>query len=475
MIAMTKMKQSTQPFNQGKRERDRGVILTHQGLVKLQDAKQEAEYRENRGNRYTLETLSACTQLSCDTVMKVLACEEKVDKSTLKKFFAAFALSLEAGDYYKPQATDKRLDLSPVDFEPKLPEGQLALGSPFYIERPTIEEECYQTVLQAGALIRIKAPRRMGKTSLMERILDRATKEGCHGVSLSLQMADSDRFENLDKFLRWFCACITQDLQLPKCLDDYWDDLFGSKISCKIYFEQCLLAKIDRPLVLGLDDVDRLFQYPDLADDFFSLLRAWHEDAKNREIWKKLRLVVAHSTEVYIPLNLNQSPFNVGLPIELPEFSSDRIQLLAQRYGLDWSEQEVEQLMSLVGGHPYLVQLTLYHLWRQDITLEQLLEMLPNDANSIYRPYLQEQLANLQDNDSNLAAAFAKVVSADRAIELDLLAAYKLQSLGLIHFQGKQVIPSCQLYAQYFRHYFNGATDLTGVGNRELRVGNIHN
>ncbi|HLO47331.1 MAG TPA: AAA-like domain-containing protein, partial [Kamptonema sp.] len=49
--------------------------------------------------------------------------------------------------------------------EPELPGGQVPLGSPFYIERPPIEERSCEEIRKAGALIRIKAPARCGKTS----------------------------------------------------------------------------------------------------------------------------------------------------------------------------------------------------------------------------------------------------------------------------------------------------------------------
>ena len=40
----------------------------------------------------------------------------------------------------------------------------VAFDSPFYVERPPIESDCCQQILQPGALIRIKAPEKMGKT-----------------------------------------------------------------------------------------------------------------------------------------------------------------------------------------------------------------------------------------------------------------------------------------------------------------------
>ncbi|MGG6295931.1 AAA-like domain-containing protein [Leptolyngbya sp. AN02str] len=446
----------TSSTSSSKRRRRRGVILTPTGFDKVQQAKTDVEFRDNGGSRYTLEALSERTGLAVDTLMKVFACEMGVDKQTLKAYFRSFGLTLEPADYDYPDpsadegnAADANETKEPEgEPEPDLPGGQVPLGSEFYIERTAIEADCYKTVLQPGGLIRIKAPRRMGKSSLMTRILQQAAHKGCQTVSLSFQLADKAIFKDLDHFLQWFCANVGLGLQIPKRLGDYWDDLFGSKISCKIYFEQYLLPQISQPLVLALDDVDRLFEYPDLADEFFGLLRSWHEEAKNRDIWKQLRLVVAHSTEVYIPLNVNQSPFNVGLPIELKAFTPEQVQTLAKRHGLDWDEAQTQQLMDLVGGYPYLIQLALYHLWHQDVTLEQLLQ--PEAiATGIYSEHLQRQLWNLQQS-PELAVAFSRVASAVTPVELNLVHAFKLQSLGLVQLQGSQAVPGCNLYARYF-------------------------
>lgn len=444
-------------MNQQKRRRRRGVILTLQGLEKLQQAKSKAEFQEKSGNRYTLEALSERTGLSMDTLMKLFGGEAGVDKQSLKCCFSAFKLVLEPSDYFWPPKIEEShvRDAKQVtkDVEPELPGGQVPLDSVFYVEREPLEAECYKTIVQPGALIRIKAPRRMGKTSLMARILHQAENQGYRTVPLSLQLADRGIFQDLDKFLHWFCANVSLGVELPNQLADYWDDIFGSKINCKLYFERYLLHATTQPLVLGLDDVDQLFQYPDLADDFFGLLRAWHEEAKNREIWKRLRLVVVHSTEVYIPLQMNQSPFNVGLPIELPEFTSEQVQGLALQHGLNWSDRQIEQLMALVGGHPYLLRVALYHLWRQDVTLEHLLQTFPTKAG-IYSDHLQRQLWNLQQH-PELAAAYGQVVMSRVPVELDFVQAFKLQSMGLVHLQGNQATPSCELYRQYFRDRFN--------------------
>ena len=337
--------------------------------------------------------------------------------------------------------------------EPELPGGQVDVASQFYVERPPIEERCYQTILQPSALIRIKAPRQMGKTSLMARILHHASCRDYRTVPLTFQLVDKTVFANLDKFLKWFCAYVGRELNIPNQLDDYWDEIFGSKVNCKDYFEKYLLPQIDTPLVLGLDEIDRVFQYPDIAEDFLGLLRAWHEESKRRDIWKKLRLIVVHSTEVYIPMNINQSPFNVGLPVDLPEFNAEQIQDLAARHNLNWSESEVAKLMALVGGHPYLVRVALYHISRSELTLDELIETAVADAG-IYSDHLRRQLWNLEEY-PELAEGMREIVAADIPVQLKAIQAFKLDSLGLVKLQGNECVPRCELYRQYFRSHLS--------------------
>lgn len=337
--------------------------------------------------------------------------------------------------------------------EPELPNGQVRLASAFYVERVPCETLCYKEILQPGALIRIKAPRQMGKTSLLARILCRANEQGYRTVPLSFQHADAAVFTNLNELLQWFCARITRKLRLRDRVEEYWTDTYGDKDNCTIYFEDYLLSQLDSPLVLGLDEVDRVFQYPKIADDFFGLLRAWYEEASygavDSDLWEKLRLVVVHSTEVYVPLNVNQSPFNVGLPIALPEFTREQVQDLTQRHGLSWNTFHVQQLMSLVGGHPYLVRLALYHVATGQITLDQLLQTAATEGG-LYGDHLRRHLWNLQQH-PELAVAFTKLVLANEPVELESVLAFKLHSMGLVQLHGNQVTPRFQLYQQYFR------------------------
>lgn len=281
------------------------------------------------------------------------------------------------------------------DVSPCYPSGSISVDSPFYLERLSLEKQVYQEIKKPGALIRIKAPREMGKTSLMLRSLEYAKTLGYRTVSLNLEQVDQAILSDLNQFMRWLCANVARQLQLEPKINDYWDEDMGGKISCTLYFQEYILEQIDTPLILALDELNQIFEHTQVAKDFLPLLRSWYEEAKRLPIWGKLRLVVVHSTEIYVPLQLNQSPFNVGLPIQLNNFSQEEVQQLAQRYGLNWEKaEEAKELMSMVEGHPALVHLAIYHFSQEEVSLAQLLKTA-HTANGIYAHHLQRHCAIL--------------------------------------------------------------------------------
>lgn len=349
-------------------------------------------------------------------------------------------------------STDRAATFLPIQKEssPRYPNGSLPIDSPYYIERAPLEELAYEEISKPGALVRIKAPQEMGKTSLMLRILEHATNQGYRTASLDLQQIDEDILNNLHRFLRWLCANVSYQLNLESKLDDYWDEDIGAKVSCTLYFQDYLLANVDGPLVLALDEVNQLFEHPQVAKDVLPLLRSWYEEAKRLSHWKKLRLVVIHSTEIYVPLQLKQSPFNVGLPVQLEGFSLEQIQQLATSYGVDRNEkkQVAQQLMDIVGGHPALIHITLYYLSRGEITLKELSNQ-SEEISSIYNYHLQRHWARLEEQ-PELLLALTTVIESSEPVSLEPIIAYKLSSMGLIKRLGNQVSPGCELYRLSF-------------------------
>ena len=270
---------------------------------------------------------------------------------------------------------------------------------------------------------------------------------------MHFQQADSQVLTDLNALLRWICANLTRQLNLESNINDYWDEELGCKMSCNLYIQECILQQIYSPIVVALDEVYEIIEHPQIAKDFFSLLRFWHERTKTDSNWQKLRLVMVHSTEIYIPLDINQSPLNVGLRIELEPFNQEQVKQLMQRHQLNLSSDELKKIMNLVAGHPYLVRLAFYYLKCQELSFENLLKTAATDTG-IYRDVLQRNLHILQKN-TELVEAFNKVLHSDSPVALEQIQGFKLHSIGLVNYYGNQVAVSCDLYRQYFREYLN--------------------
>ena len=138
----------------------------------------------------------------------------------------------------------------------------MPLDSVFYINRPIIQSLCYKSIQQPGTFLNICAPKQMGKTSLMSRIIAFAKSLGYQTFYLNLQLVDIKILQNLESFLQWFCARVTQELKLSQSnsnqaiyheqITDFCQNSLGSKSITTDYFNDIILAQSDRPLVIAI-------------------------------------------------------------------------------------------------------------------------------------------------------------------------------------------------------------------------------
>ncbi|NEP16328.1 MAG: hypothetical protein F6J97_05410 [Leptolyngbya sp. SIO4C1] len=430
---------------QSKQRRRRGVFLSHTGWQRLQAAEHKFEVQENQGVPSTLETLSAKTGLSPNTITKVRRQQAAVDRQTLEIYFNAFDLALTAEDYQTLESTT-----SPPATAEAI-RGQVPLNSPFYISRPPLESLCYETMQQPGALLHVRAPQQTGKTSLVTRTLLQARENGLTTLIVSMRLADSAVTDSLENFLRWFCAVVTRNLGLKNQLSELWDPFLGNSFNCTAYFEQYLLAELDEPLILVLDDVDSLFEAPDIAVDFFSMLRVWHEIAKygneSGNLWKMLRLILVHSHQIYSFDDVHV-PLNFGVTLDLPNFTQIQISDLIERYGIGRADILAPKLAHFLGGRPNLVQLTLHALSQKNLSIEELMQTAVS-PESVFADHLL-QCFKLLERYSELLSSMRQLIQSNQPILLPPLQSLQLVRLGLATCQNQKTQVHCQLYRAYF-------------------------
>lgn len=328
------------------------------------------------------------------------------------------------------------------------PNGIVPPQSQFYIPRLPLENRCKRELLQPFTLLRIKAPHTMGKSSLLNRLLVHARSHHFTTVRVNFQTADMEILADVRRVLRWLCVQIGRALDVPPKLDTYWSADLGSKMSCSLYMKRYLLPQVQGPLVLALDEASVLFDYPEVSKEFFAMLRTWHEYTKTEAAWEELRLVLVQATDAYVQLNVNQSPFNVGLGVQLQPFSIREVMRLAELHPLTLKPEQLEQLHTLVAGHPYLIRLALYHLARQDLTFTELVTNAGRD-DGIFGHHLQYLRWRLQTQ-PELMGAMQQLLASSGAIALPQVLGFKLQSTGLIQLAGDEAQLRCPLYQDYF-------------------------
>jgi hypothetical protein len=330
------------------------------------------------------------------------------------------------------------------------PNGTMDPESRFYIEREG-DALCQTDIARQGVTITIKAPRQLGKSSLLVRTMECAAAAGKTVAFLDFQLFDRDALESPEAFFRTFCHWITDELDLADEADRFWEAKLGYVQRCSRYFKRHVLHKVDGSLVLAMDEVDRMFYCP-FRSDFFGMLRSWHNSRRPGNEWKRLDLALVISTEPYLLIdNPTQSPFNVVEAIELDDFTPDQVRDLNARHGRPLSEAQLSRLISLVGGHPYLVRRTLYLIASGQTDAETLLANAARDDGP-FGDHLRRHLFRFRDK-PDLRQAMAQILARNTCA--DDLHFFRLRGAGLARRAGPAVVPRYGLYDVYFRERFN--------------------
>jgi serine/threonine protein kinase len=332
-----------------------------------------------------------------------------------------------------------------------MPEGTMELQSPFYVKRNS-DDVALAAISRQGVTITIKAPRQMGKSSLLIRTMAEARQRGKRVAFIDFQLFDKATLNSAETFFRQFCALLTVELEMEDRLEEYWKVPLGNSQRCSRYLSRHLLANLKLPLVLAMDEVESIFD-TEFRSDFFGMLRTWHNNRATDPIWKQLDLALVTSTEPYQLIeNLNQSPFNVGEVIDLQDFTPEQVTHLNQIHGSPLTPGEEQQLMMLIGGHPYLVRRALYLVASQRLSATELFSQASDDRGP-FGDHLRYHLFRLYGQ-KDLIDGFQQIIRNNTCPDDRVF--FRLRGAGLVRQEARsKVVPRCQLYAIYFREHLH--------------------
>jgi hypothetical protein len=339
------------------------------------------------------------------------------------------------------------------EFDPRLlqelavPGGAVRLRDKLYVEREA-DAQLKDQIVRWGSTLTIRAPRQTGKTSLLVRGTHYAKEHENKVVLLDFQRFSSDRLSSLDIFLYELGQLICRELRLDAAkLEDAWQGALGPKQKLTYFLEDHILPEFERPIILAMDEADSLLRTP-FYQEFFALVRAWHDQrAFNPDQWEKLNIVMVISTEPYLLIkDINQSPYNVGTQIELEDFSAQQVEYLNRQHGSPVRANEFPELMTLLGGHPYLTRKALYMMVTSNLTWPNLVQNAATDQGP-FGGHLKRHHWGLRER-PELKEALKQVIQTNACQNESAL--FRLLRAGLVKGSGTYYSCRCDLYRRYF-------------------------
>ena len=346
-----------------------------------------------------------------------------------------------AEDFTRPQP---RVDLRAV----VAPGGAVSLQDPLYIEREA-DAEVLEFAERAGETLVVKAPRQMGKSSLLKRYLLRCQQSGKRTALVDISLFSDFDLADYPRFL----TCLAVDLQEKLGLREGERPRIESQPELTYFIEQKVLGALESPVVIAFDEVDRILGQS-YQVSFFSMLRYWHErrtdPVQEERGWRHFELALTISTEPYLLIDdAMRSPFNVRAPIEPRPFTQAECRDLNGRCGGLLSEGDVGKFHALLGGQPYLTRLAYYHLGRKKGLDYVGLEREAQQDGGPFRDHLGSLLRRLRKNRSlDLLGAMKQVIAHGTAPAGTF---ERLSGAGLVRRETGKILPANQLYQGFFR------------------------
>lgn len=327
------------------------------------------------------------------------------------------------------------------------PEGTIGAHSKFYVARESDRIAMDAIAQDGGVTMPIKGPRQVGKSSLLIRTMEKAATLGKKVVFLDFQLFDHEALTDADIFFPRLCSWISHKLRIEDRVKEHWKRDLGNSVLCTDYITQYVLDQIDTPLVLAMDEVERVFA-SEFRSDFFSMLRSWHNERAYTPELRRLDLVLVTSTEPYQLIdNLHQSPFNVGVVIEMNDFEEHQVGWLNKQHNKTFSESSLKNVYEYLHGHPYLTRRAMYLVASGRYHADDLINGAA-DERGPFGDHLRYHLFRMHGK-TELIEGLMQVLHDNQCDDQEIF--WRLRGAGLVRREGGKIVPRCKLYGEYFK------------------------
>lgn len=322
--------------------------------------------------------------------------------------------------------------------------GGANLSDPGYLMRKA-DRMTISHAADSGVTLVIKAPRQMGKTSLLVRYLQECKKYEKKVAFVDFQLLSDIELDSESVVLTLLANQVLRELAIDPTLRT---EIKGARDLTQ-FFEDVVFVNQSHPITLALDEVDRIIVKP-YRESVFAMLRGWDtlRGSHPHKGWDRLDVVLVVSTEPSFFIQEGTlSPFNVTDPIRLECFDSTQMAQMNVLFGSPLGSTQLDTLYNLVGGHPHLTRLAFYRLASDgDHDLDSLVSRAADDEGP-FGDHLRAKLSQLQQR-PELAGKLARLIRS--GVPPEDAAFHRLHAAGLILRKQGRIIPANELYATFF-------------------------
>jgi WD40 repeat protein len=238
--------------------------------------------------------------------------------------------------------------------------GSLPFESHSYVTRSADAE--FYDALSAGEFCYVLNSRQMGKSSLRVRVMQQLQSNGV--VCGFSDLTGIGKVDSEDKWYAGIVKALVSSCKLTHKIQwrTWWkqqQDLTSPSQRLREFIEEILLVEIQSPIVLFIDEIDRVLSQEFSLDDFFALIRYFYNRRVDHPVYKRLTFALLG---VATPSNLIRDKtctcFNIGRAIHLEGFYPHEVAPLTQGL-LEFVENPqavIQEVLYWTNGQPFLTQ-----------------------------------------------------------------------------------------------------------------------
>lgn len=289
----------------------------------------------------------------------------------------------------------------------------LSPTDPSYVDRKA-DIDLYQALV-SGKYCYIFNSRKMGKSSLTVRIQTKLEAEGlvCSRIDLN-ELGTSVSQKN------WYCSLIleiAEQLEIDMNELESWIN-YQSVTNVGLFrqfIKEILLKKIEKKIVIFIDEIDVVRKLPFPMDDFFAFIRSCHEKRViNTEFERLLFVLIGTATPNQLIQDSKRTPFNIGQAIELNgislEDNCDPLMVGLEELGVG-PKEVLKEILYWTQGQPFLTQKLCYLVaksqvqipkallsaWMRDFIYKNIIDNWENKDEPAFLSSIRDRLINHPD------------------------------------------------------------------------------